>query len=139
MKTKIELIGIQPGIAGNINELYEKVFKRFVGLVLSTGGGKSFLAIDQILKRMNKYNNEDISFEETLSEDVLSNWSILYISSDRTINTQLIRNGLESIRTSSTKEFGRWNCVSDFIWKKEKTHIWKCGEWKFNSKWWYYK
>ena len=47
----IELIEKQPEIARNADELYKS--KRFVGIVLSTGGGKSFLAMDQIIKRAN--------------------------------------------------------------------------------------
>ncbi len=80
----IELIEKQPGIARNADELYKS--KRFVGIVLSTGGGKSFLAMDQIIKRANEYNADPKHKTEGPYE--LSRCPMLYFSPTNIINAQ---------------------------------------------------
>lgn len=86
MKTVIGLIERQPEIAGNIDELYNNG-KRFAGVVLSTGGGKSFIAMDQIVKAVNTYNKRNNYIGSTNSL-VISNCPILYFSPTHIVNGQ---------------------------------------------------
>lgn len=84
MKTTINLIDVQPEIARRADELYKD--KRFVGIVLSTGGGKSFLAMDRIIKQANEYNAR-VGFEDN-DPYVLSNCPMLYFSPTHIVNGQ---------------------------------------------------
>lgn len=86
MRTKIKLIEKQPEIAENVDNLYGNG-KRFAGVVLSTGGGKSFIAMDQIIKTMNLYN-ERTNFNESGDSLVLSKCPILYFSPTNVVNNQ---------------------------------------------------
>ena len=86
METHIKLIEKQPEIAGKIDSLYGSG-KRFAGVVLSTGGGKSFLAMDQIIKAINKHNQEN-NFEPNIDGTILSDCSILYFSPTHIVNGQ---------------------------------------------------
>lgn len=86
METKIDLIEKQPEIAENIDSLYGEG-KRFAGVVLSTGGGKSFLAMDQIIKTVNSHNQRT-NFVPEEDSPVLSDCSILYFSPTHIVNGQ---------------------------------------------------
>ena len=86
METKIGLIEKQPEIAGNIDKLYGNG-KRFAGVVLSTGGGKSFIAMDQIVKAINSFNNRN-NYIGSADSLVLSNCPILYFSPTHIVNGQ---------------------------------------------------
>lgn len=78
MKTRIMLRDHQIPMSKKINELY-KAGKNFVGNILATGGGKSFIAMDQIIKFANEYN-EDHPIEDNKNPRVFSNLPGYYVS-----------------------------------------------------------
>ena len=84
METTVKLIDMQPEIAAKADELYKD--KRFVGIVLSTGGGKSFLAMDRIVKQINEHNKR-VGYTESNSLE-LSDCPLLYFSPTNIVNGQ---------------------------------------------------
>lgn len=79
MEVQINLRDHQIPMAQNIDELYSNN-KRFAGVILATGGGKSFLAMDQIIKKANSYNEENGLGQPDIEEGVLSNLPMYYFS-----------------------------------------------------------
>lgn len=79
MEVQINLRDHQIPMAQNIDSLYSND-KRFAGVILATGGGKSFLAMDQIIKKANSYNEENGLGQPDLEEGVLSNLPMYYFS-----------------------------------------------------------
>ena len=55
----IELRGEQPQVDKKVDELFFGADpKKFVGIVATTGGGKTFLFLNQFLKFLEKYAND---------------------------------------------------------------------------------
>ena len=81
METKISLRDHQVPMAERTDELYESG-KNFAGVVLATGGGKSFIAMDQIIKFANSYNerNPIAPEEQNRIPKVFSNVPCYYFS-----------------------------------------------------------
>lgn len=73
----------QEVIAQKIDDNFREKNKRFVGVKLPTGGGKSFLFMDQFEKFMNEYN-----LENTLSDDIISNVPAIYYTPTNGIVSQ---------------------------------------------------
>ena len=67
MDIKIKLRDYQETIAEKIDFLYESG-KNFAGIILATGGGKSFLGMDQIIKFANKYNDKNPITKEQMEK-----------------------------------------------------------------------
>ena len=79
MEVQINLRDHQIPMAQNIDSLYSND-KRFAGVILATGGGKSFLAMDQIIKKANSYNEENGLGQPDIEDGVLSNLPMYYFS-----------------------------------------------------------
>ena len=79
MEVQINLRDHQITMAQNIDSLYSND-KRFAGVILATGGGKSFLAMDQIIKKANSYNEENGLGQPDIEDGVLSNLPMYYFS-----------------------------------------------------------
>lgn len=79
MEVQINLRDHQIPMAQNIDSLYSND-KRFAGVILATGGGKSFLAMDQIIKKANSYNEENGLGQPDIENGVLSNLPMYYFS-----------------------------------------------------------
>lgn len=79
MEVQINLRDHQIPMAQNIDELYSNN-KRFAGVILATGGGKSFLAMDQIIKKANSFNEENALEQSDIDRGVLSNLPMYYFS-----------------------------------------------------------
>lgn len=79
MEVQINLRDHQKPMAQNIDALYNN-HKRFAGVILATGGGKSFLAMDQIIKKANIFNEENGLGQSDIEQGVLSNLPMYYFS-----------------------------------------------------------
>lgn len=81
MEAKIQLREHQEPMAERIDNLYANE-KNFAGVVLATGGGKSFIAMDQIIKFADNYNLENPLNQEEQRKipKVFSNVPIYYFS-----------------------------------------------------------
>lgn len=79
MEVQINLREHQKLMAENIDSLYSNN-KRFAGVVLATGGGKSFLAMDQIIKKANIFNEEMELGQPDIEQGILSNLPMYYFS-----------------------------------------------------------
>ncbi len=79
MEVQINLREHQKPMAENIDSLYNNQ-KRFAGVVLATGGGKSFLAMDQIIKKANIFNEENELGQPDIEQGILSNLPMYYFS-----------------------------------------------------------
>lgn len=79
MEAQINLREHQKPMAKNIDSLYSNN-KRFAGVVLATGGGKSFLAMDQIIKKANIFNEENELGQPDIEQGILSNLPMYYFS-----------------------------------------------------------
>ena len=81
MEAKIQLREHQEPMASRIDELYSEG-KNFAGVVLATGGGKSFIAMDQIIKFANEYNEKNPLTQEEQGKKpkVFSNVPCYYFS-----------------------------------------------------------
>lgn len=81
MEAKIQLREHQEPMAERIDDLYASG-KNFAGVVLATGGGKSFIAMDQIIKFANSYNERNplTQEEQRKTPKVFSNVPCYYFS-----------------------------------------------------------
>lgn len=106
--TKIELRDYQLDATKNIKKIFaSNSHNRFAGVILPTGGGKSFVSIEQILSFNNpNYNNDDLSFSNSfvnkdINKRVINNSSMLYLAPTNEILSQvkmhIIRNVLFKI------------------------------------------
>ena len=100
METKISLRDHQVPMAERTDELYESG-KNFAGVVLATGGGKSFIAMDQIIKFANSYNarNPMPQEEQNRIPKVFSNVPCYYFSPTNIILYQFKLHMAQNIMT----------------------------------------
>lgn len=89
MRVRIGLKSHQQPMAEKLDELYS-TGKKFAGIILATGGGKSFLAMDQIIKFAEDYNDRTPITEEQERENprLLSAVSGYYVCPQNPISLQ---------------------------------------------------
>lgn len=87
MKVRIGLKSHQQPMAENIDTLYSNG-KNFAGIILATGGGKSFIAMDQIIKFAENYNDRNPLTEEQENQRILSAVPGYYICPQNPISLQ---------------------------------------------------
>lgn len=83
-KVEFLLRDYQKDTSENINEIYNREeHNRFAGVIIPTGGGKSFIAIDQLLS----FNNENYAEKERNGE--INGTSMLYVAPSHEILSQV--------------------------------------------------
>ena len=90
----MELKEYQMPIAATIDKRFREEGKRFVGVKLPTGAGKSYLFMDQLIKFMDEYDAEE---GNTPSEDIVSSVPIKYYTPTTGIVAQTQINIIKSI------------------------------------------
>lgn len=90
----MELKEYQMPIAATIDKRFREEGKRFVGVKLPTGAGKSYLFMDQLIKFMDEYDAEE---GNAPSEDIISSVPIKYYTPTTGIVAQTQINIIKSI------------------------------------------
>lgn len=85
----MELRGEQPQVDKKVDELFFGADpKKFVGIVATTGGGKTFLFLNQFLKFLEKYANDKSESEPQIENNHMSNMPAYFFAPQNPILDQ---------------------------------------------------